>query len=285
MDDGIPFQSGGMGSDAPAISLPVARPIRLEAEDAGDFAIVPTARPLSVEPPWPPIMSRVRAVVELIILLFVSCVGLIGVEIILIPWAIEDPRWGQLFGGVGVGCVALLACVTMMALARQKPASIGWTAKKFGFNVLLGLIGLGVVMASRIALVVSAVLIEPSLMEDLTQAQQGIEENLPRMQLMTMLIVMSFVAIWEEVVFRGFLLTRLQAVLRCWWLTILLSSVLFGLLHAYEGWFATVMIAVMGAIMGGLFVWRRSLVPAIVLHWLHNVGALVVLHAASTTWQ
>ena len=285
MDDGIPFQSDDAGLGIPAIGLPVARPIRLETEDVDGPAMVQTALPASVEPPWPPVMSRVRAVVELIVLLVVSCLGLIGVEIVLIPWAIEDPRWVQLFGGVGVGAVALLACVTMMAVARQQPASIGWTAKKFGFNILLGLLGLGVVMASRVVLVVSAVLIEPSLMEDLTEAQRGIEENLPRMQLVTMLIVMSFVAIWEEVVFRGFLLTRLQAVLRCWWLTILVSSVLFGLLHAYEGWFAAVMIAVMGAIMGGLFVWRRSLVPSIVLHWLHNVGALVVLHAVSTTWR
>jgi membrane protease YdiL (CAAX protease family) len=90
---------------------------------------------------------------------------------------------------------------------------------------------------------------------------------------------------WEEVVFRGFLLTRLRAIFRTWWLAVPIGSLLFAAAHLYEGVLAVVVIGWLAFAMAILFVWRRSLVPCLVLHWLHNVGAILLLKAISTTWR
>jgi len=80
-------------------------------------------------------------------------------------------------------------------------------------------------------------------------------------------------------------LTRTFALLRRWWLAIPVASVIFGLPHYYQGPVAVVFTTILGAIMACLFVWRRSLVPAITLHWLHDVIFFLLLGSMSTTWE
>ena len=92
-----------------------------------------------------------------------------------------------------------------------------------------------------------------------------------------MIALMTFVAIWEEIAFRGFMLTRLQSIFRRWWLTIPIGAVLFGFGHGYQGPLAIVQTMLLGIVMGVLFWWRKSLVPGIVFHLLNNVMAFLML--------
>ena len=93
------------------------------------------------------------------------------------------------------------------------------------------------------------------------------------------------VALWEEIVFRGFVLTRLNAIFKRWWLTILLASSVFGAVHIYEGLLAVLLISGLALIMSVLFVWRRSLVPSIVFHFLHDLVIFTLLGSLSQTWE
>jgi membrane protease YdiL (CAAX protease family) len=125
----------------------------------------------------------------------------------------------------------------------------------------------------------------PHLIEPSTTAQQAIEETFPPLDMHWMIGVMLFVGVWEEVVFRGFLLTRLQVLLKRRWLTVLIGAAAFGAVHSYEGPLAMSVIFVLGIVLGTLFVWRRSLVPGVVYHAAHNLIVVRLMHEVSPTWQ
>jgi membrane protease YdiL (CAAX protease family) len=84
-------------------------------------------------------------------------------------------------------------------------------------------------------------------------------------------------AVVEETIFRGYLLLRFGAVLRSTWAAILLSSAIFAIGHSYEGSAGMVWAGVMGFAYALLYLWRESLVAPVVLHFLHDFAAMVVL--------
>ena len=75
----------------------------------------------------------------------------------------------------------------------------------------------------------------------------------------------------EELVFRGYLVTRLERLLRSSWLAVLISASLFGSLHLYQGIGHAITTAVMGLIYASAFCWRRSLWPLCVAHAVTNL--------------
>lgn len=233
---------------------------------------------------WPPPMSAPWAIVELIIVAFLTIFAGAIFLLLLQTLPFADTRWITLLATTGAGLAALLVCAILLVIDGQKPSDIGWRAHPAGANLAVGVIGTGVTIATRIILVTLIMLFFPTILDHLDQAQEGIEETLPPLNLTAMVALMIFVSIWEEVVFRGFLLTRLQAVFKRWWLTILTGSALFGLIHDYQGVLAMVLVTIMGIILGVIFVWRKSLLPCIVLHALHNIIVLLALKAISPTW-
>lgn len=78
----------------------------------------------------------------------------------------------------------------------------------------------------------------------------------------------------EESIYRGFALPFLEAR----WGTgraVLVTSAAFGLLHWGNGPEAIVITAVIGALLAGIFVWRRNLVAGTVAHALYNLAILL----------
>lgn len=83
-----------------------------------------------------------------------------------------------------------------------------------------------------------------------------------------------FAGVVEESVWRGYAVSRFAAR----WspaVAVALSSVLFGLLHWGLGWEGIVITAVNGALLAGLFLWRKNLVAPAVAH--AAVNALVLI--------
>jgi membrane protease YdiL (CAAX protease family) len=80
----------------------------------------------------------------------------------------------------------------------------------------------------------------------------------------------------EEIIFRGFLLNRLEALLpRGAWgsvMAVLLQAVLFGAVHAYNrGLFGFLVLGAVGAVLGAFYlVFQRNLWPVILAHGLGN---------------
>lgn len=80
--------------------------------------------------------------------------------------------------------------------------------------------------------------------------------------------------LWEEAVFRGFLLASLTSKLGAKWAA-LASSLLFAVCHFRADTFAPLM--VLGLVFGGVFLRSNNLAPPIVLHSCWNVYVLYAL--------
>ena len=97
----------------------------------------------------------------------------------------------------------------------------------------------------------------------------------------------AFAAVWEETVFRGFLLGRLRAsmpaqdapraLLRRDVLAIVLTGLFFGLGHGYQGVLGILQTTAVGVALGGLVVWRKSIWPAIGAHLAIDAFGLIMI--------
>jgi membrane protease YdiL (CAAX protease family) len=87
-------------------------------------------------------------------------------------------------------------------------------------------------------------------------------------------VFVSFTAgICEELVFRGFLIAALTPVVNSAITAMLLSSILFGLLHAYQGVIGGARAAVLGIVLAVPFVATGSLLPSVIAHTLIDILA------------
>ncbi len=112
----------------------------------------------------------------------------------------------------------------------------------------------------------------------MNKAMQGVLAQLEAVipNLGTALVLFAVVpAICEEVAFRGYILSGLEAGHRRW-TAIVLSAVLFGLLHVLMSLFQQLFNAtLLGLVLGWMAIRTRSLFPGIVFHLTNN--ALAVL--------
>ncbi len=81
----------------------------------------------------------------------------------------------------------------------------------------------------------------------------------------------------EEVIFRGYLQRQFAAIANSMLLGVLLSAVVFGASHGYEGAARMILIAIYGLMFGLLAWWRKSLRPGMMAHAWHDAlsGALL----------
>lgn len=259
--------------------IPWARPIFPSATPAA--TTLPLPRPV----PWPAPMSRLRAAADLGILALLILIGYLAVGYASAMLPTQDERLVALVGTLAIGLLAILVCAGLVKMHRQPMSSIGWRADRGAWDAAIGLFALAGIYALGMMLAMTLTIVYPELLGQPSEAQQAIEESFPRLSWTWLLPTTLIVALWEEVVFRGFLLTRLQAILRRWWLTVPLGTAIFALPHFYEGSLAMVMVAFIGLVMSLLFVWRRSLVPAVMLHWAHNTIMFMMIGALSPSWQ
>lgn len=80
----------------------------------------------------------------------------------------------------------------------------------------------------------------------------------------------------EELAYRGFLVPALVVVFGSAWGAALLSSLVFGVLHAYQGWLGMVRTALLGMVLAASFIVTGSLWPAIFAHAMLDVLVGVV---------
>ena len=84
--------------------------------------------------------------------------------------------------------------------------------------------------------------------------------------------------ICEEALFRGYLMTRLRILLKSdsWFWPLIISSVIFGAAHGYQGPHGMILLSVYGIILGSIFIYTKSLWPVIVVHALQDLLALFI---------
>lgn len=83
-------------------------------------------------------------------------------------------------------------------------------------------------------------------------------------------VLMSFTAgFCEESVFRGYLITRIRLLgkFSSWTVPVIISSLLFGIPHLYQGFAGAVVITILGAIFAVSFIRYKTIWPAIIAHF------------------
>ncbi|HWC98144.1 MAG TPA: type II CAAX endopeptidase family protein [Candidatus Sulfopaludibacter sp.] len=145
-----------------------------------------------------------------------------------------------------------------------------WTnTKRIVFDVL---IAAGFWIVSGILLVVLSRLLGA------TSLSRNVKFMLPRTPLeMAAWVALCVTAgICEEAVFRGYLQPQFGGLTGSSAAGILLSAVIFGAGHAYQGWRSAVLIACYGAMFGLLAKWRRTTRPGMIAHfWQDCVSGLL----------
>jgi uncharacterized protein len=86
------------------------------------------------------------------------------------------------------------------------------------------------------------------------------------LELGSFLVLVIFAGIFEEIIFRGYLQRQFGALAKNIWAGVLLSAVVFGAGHGYQGTRFMVLIGIYGAMFGVLAVLRKSLRPGMIAH-------------------
>ncbi len=94
-----------------------------------------------------------------------------------------------------------------------------------------------------------------------------------------MFIVLSSVAgLVEEIIFRGYLQQQFAALTGNVYIGLIISAIIFGSGHGYEGLKRMVLIAIYGSLFGLLALWRKSLRPGMMAHAWHDSISGVALY-------
>ena len=88
-----------------------------------------------------------------------------------------------------------------------------------------------------------------------------------------MVIVVAFV---EETIFRGYLIRRFKSATQHPWAAVLFSSLVFSLGHGYEGMSGVISIFCLGAVLAVIYLWRKSLVAPMVIHFCIDFSSIVL---------
>lgn len=189
---------------------------------------------------------------------------------------------------VVLGTLMLLATVFFLRHDASWRQSLG-----FGHQPLGGMLGwslLGFTGTYVVNLVlISAYLAAHGDLEAVAAHRATWLGSLAELPVEVILPLAAFAALWEETVFRGFLLGRLRAsmpvqdsrgaALRRDVLAVVLTGLFFGAGHGYQGLLGVGQTALAGIALGALTVWRKSLWPAIGAHLAIDAFGLVMVKA------
>lgn len=267
------------GAEAIPIAVPIARPIFF---------------PVSIEPPPHPMMlatsTRGQAIVDVLKLFAVLIVTSLALEVAAggiseVGW-VADERILRIAATLVVAIILLIAIRGILRRRGQTAASVGLCVSNGWFTALYGLVAVGGAYAIMIATNLLTLWLYPAGYEALTHNQERLVESFPKLAPPLLVALGIVVGFYEEVICRGFLLTRLRRATGSATVAVVVSSLLFALPHAGTQELITVvplfLIAVFWSV---LTLWGRSIVPAIIGHALFDIFSLVALYFFSENWQ
>jgi len=216
--------------------------------------------------------ARRRDLLEVLVFLFLIVPSMLlsflvvrqgGLGFVVMAWATI---------GRDLGLVSLI--VFFLWRNGEPVGCIGWTLKHGAREAALG-------VALFIGLFAGTILVEfllrwAGVPAPATPRPQFLTARGPA-ELGLALALVVVVAGAEEIIFRGYLIHRLSAVTRRPVVATLLSGIIFSLGHGYEGAAGLITVGVMGLGLAFVYLWRRSLLAPIVMHFLQDFGSIVLL--------
>lgn len=252
----------------PALELPVARP--------ADYA--PLARAVSAVFPQL-LMGRSDALVDIVVvggvfLAFEVFLGVIGApEMLAALW----PDIGILGVNALLGLFNLLLVFGVLQVRRQPLAAIGLDSSLNSRTLGAAALAIPACYAASMtgALVYGA--INGFNTEKMLAEKGDLADLVAGIPIGFILPFSLFVGIHEEILFRGFYLARVRALSRSSLVAIIATSVVFGLLHFYQGWLGIVQTTMIGLALAVVVTFARSLWPAIIAHAVFDATNMLLL--------
>ncbi len=90
-------------------------------------------------------------------------------------------------------------------------------------------------------------------------------------------VLVVVVAISEETIFRGYLILRFKSVTGSAAVAVIVSTIIFAAGHGYEGTGGVIIVGLMGAIFALIYLWRKSIVAPVVMHFIQDFIAIILL--------
>jgi len=213
-------------------------------------------------------MSRAQAAIDILLIIdlfffFQVALGMVG-----IPQLLEHyfPSIGVLWVNVCFGVLLLIAIGLILFLRRQSAADIGLVrtgpARVAAFTAIA-------IPSCYIAVLVAVPLylwLVGQSVEGLIKERSEFFDEVPHLKFWQAALLSTFVGIHEEILFRGFILGRLKSLFRSNVAAVLVSSLIFGLLHFYQGPIGVVQTGTVGLVFAIVVTRARSLWPAILAH-------------------
>lgn len=271
----------GMGQainvNAPTDAIGLARPVGRPAAD--EILLVESTR------------RAVWADLGLATVCVVATELMVGCFLALLrsTWGVpEDHRDSALERALLPAVLAVRAAGVMLFLAGilrhrgQSLRSVGVGRQRFGIDCL---IGLGAVVAAYTLIYASQFVLFffwAGLWEAMAENAGRLMELVPKQHPFGFARVALVIGLYEEVLFRGFVMPRLRRATGSWTLAVVVTTAIFALLHLpHQVSAALIPITILSLVFSVVTVWRRSIIPAIVGHFLFDFVNFIWLYLLS----
>lgn len=183
--------------------------------------------------------------------------------------------------GVLIGFVIVLVYLLVGKGQNEKLKSIGLTAPESWTRTILLSLVFGLLIESSSQIVLNPVIEKLTDSTIDLKAYDGIRNNFLN-YLGVLLIGWVVGGFIEEILFRGFLITRISLIFKNVnignWFAIILTSVIFGFSHLYQGVSGIISTGLIAAILGYIFIKNRNILwYSILTHGFVNTTALTLM--------
>jgi membrane protease YdiL (CAAX protease family) len=171
--------------------------------------------------------------------------------------------------------LSLIFLVLYFVWSNREPVHrIGWIFEKRRRDIILGIV-------LFVPVLYGANLLEKALLSvGFSGGSKAVASLLtPKSwpELLLAVILVTIVAFSEETIFRGYLMLRFEAITESPIWAAVLSSLIFSIGHGYEESAGLITIGLMGFVFSLIYLWRRSLVAPIVMHFLQDFTGIVLV--------
>lgn len=219
-------------------------------------------------------MTRPQALSDIVWALILTILGALVAGVFA---TLDTPAPPQLLVLLIQGLIVLGGLRLLLSLRGQRWRDLG-LRRPCRRDLLRTLIAFGLMFAINVAFILMVQAIVPSLVEThqerLSDVAAMLNQGIP---FVAVIMAMFFVGFYEELLARGFLLKRCQNLLGGTWGPIILSSMLFGLGHFYQGLLGILQTTLLGIVFASLALRWQTLWPLILAHALLNSLSLGLL--------
>jgi membrane protease YdiL (CAAX protease family) len=176
--------------------------------------------------------------------------------------------------------LALVSLILFFLWRNREPVkNIGWNLRNFEIEIAVGVVLF--IPLFYVAGLLDAALVQTGFSSPKTplpslEAAGGIGATILG------IVLVAVVAFAEEVIFRGYLLLRFDAITSNPTVAVILSTLIFTLGHGYEGTAGIVTVGFLGLVFALTYRWRKSLIAPIMMHFLQDFIGIVLAPLAGS---